>query len=103
MPSTHFNSFSEEIVSPVTVANALPATQSANNSSPTQAVLSSLQIDFINTHALIYIRHLIDDLGYDDSCQNDGNILVCASLFGFDTKLEINNVTGKWVDSATND
>ena len=37
MHQSYFNSFSEENVSPVTVANAVPATQSADNSSPNPA------------------------------------------------------------------
>lgn len=99
MPSTHFNSFNEEIVSPVT------ATISADNPAPTPAGLSAKDFDEINPRALRHPNDTFEQLGLLGLSHYQGNIFICPSPFGknSDERLEVDLVTGSWIDHGQND
>ena len=97
MHQSYFNSFSEENVSPVTVVNAVPATQSA--------VPSTLNYDEINVRALRHPNDTFEQLGLLDSSYYQGDTFVCPSPFGNkpDQKLEVDLASGSWIDHGEND
>jgi len=111
MPSTHFNSFNEENVSPVTVANAVPATQSADNSSPNLAVqqrksVGQLSFVEVNEAALACLEEVLDALDLFAEGKQVGKQYQMLNPKRNDCGLgsfSIDTTTGVWADFAEDD
>lgn len=105
MHQSYFNSFNEGNVSPVTAANAVPATQSTDNSLPNPADPGTINYDEINIRALRHPNDTFEQLGLLGSSYYKGDTFVCPSPFGNnpDQMLEVDLVTGSWLDHGEND